>query len=116
MQQNREYAYRRFTANGKGAQLDAAPANSEISEWCSVLFPIVTGLPALCCCLALGGIFAYVGPVVIFIAARAFSKRLERGWSIRIPTFKPALWAKRLADFNVVGGLVSYSPVYSQGG
>jgi hypothetical protein len=110
MYQNKAFIYPRFTGDGKVAQLDATPHNSEISEWCSVLFPIVTGLPALYCCLALGGVFAYMGPLAIFIAARILSKRLERGWSIHIPTFKPALLAKRVADFN--GGQVAVSVVH----
>ena len=113
MDQNKAYTYRRFTIIEKGAQPDAAPSSSEIIEWCTVLLPIVIGLPALYCCLALGGVFAYLGPVAIFIATRIFSKRLEHGWSIRIPTFKPAALARHVADFDGTNRIASFSPVYS---
>jgi hypothetical protein len=57
--------------------VSAAPAG-EIKQWGVILVIIVVGLLALGILLVAGGVFATIGPWVIFAGALVFAKRSER--------------------------------------
>jgi len=56
----------------------SAAATGEIKQWCVILGTIVVGLLALGIFLVAGGVFAMIGPWVIFAGALVFAKRSER--------------------------------------
>jgi hypothetical protein len=92
---NRIYPY--YMLNKRGTQPLSASHTGEVIEWCMVILPIVLGLPALYCLLAMGGVFAYVGPWLIFGATIFYSKRLQKG---QLPSFY-------MFNGNMLNGLLS---------
>ena len=76
---NKTYIY--YGVDGSETHPISTPPTGDCKEWCMVILPIVVGLPALYCLLAMGGVFAYVGPWVMFGVTILFSKRLEKGMS-----------------------------------
>jgi len=57
--------------------VSAAPAG-EIKQWCVTLGTIVVGLLTLGIFLVAGGVFAMIGPWVIFAGALVLAQRSER--------------------------------------
>src|SRR3984893_7395706 len=76
---NRTYTYYAF--NSSETRPISTPSTGDCKEWCMVILPVVVGLPVLYCLLAIGGVFAYIGPWVMFGVTILFSKRLEKGTS-----------------------------------
>src|ERR1700694_161161 len=79
MMDNKTYTY--YNVNRSETRAISTSPTGECKELCMVILPIVVGLPILSCLLAMGGVFAYVGPWVMFGVAIHYSKRLEKGVS-----------------------------------
>jgi hypothetical protein len=51
------------------------PATDAVTPWGRMILSLIVGLLALSFFLALGGVFALVGPWIIFVVAQFVSKR-----------------------------------------
>ncbi|MDQ6645024.1 MAG: hypothetical protein M3Y76_11295 [Chloroflexota bacterium] len=92
--------YPDYMLKGKKKRPISAPHTDEVIEWCMVILPIVFGLPALYCFLAMGGVFATVGPWMIFGATILFSKRLKKNLPLSFLMFKRSMRIVQLSSFN----------------
>ena len=50
----------------------------EIEQWCIIIALPIVGMLLLLCCLLLQGVFASLGPWVIFVGVKLITKKLEK--------------------------------------
>ena len=50
----------------------------EIGQWCIIIALPLVGMLLLLCCLLLQGVFAAIGPWVIFVGVKLITKKLEK--------------------------------------
>jgi hypothetical protein len=76
MVESSSQAYRVTQGRKSGAY--SMSAQDELEGWCTIIFSIAVGLLALGFFLALGGIFALVGPWMVFAAIHLFRQKWAR--------------------------------------
>ena len=68
-------AYHQVAWQGTVTKPVSAASNGEVKQWCVTLLVVIVGLLALCSFLLMGGVFALIGPWVIFVGALCIMKR-----------------------------------------
>ena len=56
----------------------------EAKQWCCIIALPVVGMLLLLLCLLMQGVFAEIGPWVLFIAAKLITKKLEKQQSMEM--------------------------------
>lgn len=56
----------------------SALSTQEVNQWWSVIALPLVGMLLLLCCFLLQGVFAQLGPWVIFVAVKLITKKLEQ--------------------------------------
>jgi hypothetical protein len=68
-------AYHQVARQGIVIRPVSAASNSEVKQLCVALLAVIVGLLVLCSFLLMGGVFALVGPWVIFVGVVCITRR-----------------------------------------
>jgi hypothetical protein len=56
----------------------SALSTHEVKQWCLIIALPLVGMLLLLCCFLLQGVFALLGPWVIFVGVKLMTKKLEK--------------------------------------